>query len=141
MQLVSCHSFNVSVPFCSMSLFSKKQAVLRTLQSFGGPWDILTVYIFFFFLLCRTCKYPEGQNANLEKIPWNTSATVAFVGSCPKCPQGVYLTSSSMEPQGSVPHLSQSPEASCEFMENPRGWVSCLIILPLGFNFVAFLGA
>ncbi|KAM7322390.1 hypothetical protein ACRRTK_017895 [Alexandromys fortis] len=69
-----------------------------------------------------TCKYPEGQNANLEKIPWNTSATVAFVGSCPKCPQGVYLTSSSMEPQGSVPHLSQSPEASCEFMENPRGW-------------------
>ncbi|XP_050008684.1 ankyrin repeat domain-containing protein 26 isoform X2 [Alexandromys fortis] len=79
----------------------------RKCRSASSPW---------------TCKYPEGQNANLEKIPWNTSATVAFVGSCPKCPQGVYLTSSSMELQGSVPHLSQSPEASCEFMENPRGW-------------------
>lgn len=100
-----------------------------------------TYSLFIFFSLCRTCKYPEGQSADLEKIWWNMSATVAFVGFCPKCPQVASLTSSCLESQGSVSHLSQSAEASCEFMENPRSWVNCLIVFPLGFNFVASLGA
>ncbi|XP_076794945.1 ankyrin repeat domain-containing protein 26 [Arvicanthis niloticus] len=71
----------------------------------------------------RTCKCPEQSYSNHEaEIRWKTSSRVSLVGPHPECPQVPDLTSSTTEPQGNVLQPSQCPEASCEFMENPRSW-------------------
>ncbi|XP_028619532.1 uncharacterized protein LOC114618089 [Grammomys surdaster] len=71
----------------------------------------------------ETCKCPERSCSNPEgEMRWKTSSMVALVGPHPECPQGPYLTSSTMGPQGNVLQPSQCPEASCECMENPRSW-------------------
>ncbi|XP_037062281.1 ankyrin repeat domain-containing protein 26 [Peromyscus leucopus] len=101
---------------CKMEVEKYKKLYLKELRSNNALLSLLP---------SRTCKCPKGLRANLEEeMRQNTSAMVTLVGPHPKCPQvrfaaGANLTSSSMESQGSVPHTSQSPEGSCEFMENP----------------------
>ncbi|CAH7286713.1 RGD1560860 [Phodopus roborovskii] len=99
---------------CKMEVEKYKELYLKELRSNNALLSLLP---------SRICKCPEGSSANLEEsMRWNTSASVALLGPRPKCPQVACLTSSNTELQGHVPHPSQSPEVSSEFMENPRSW-------------------
>lgn len=127
------HHFTLVPPFSEMQ-------VMQESCSHFGEQEIYSTLTFFH--LCRTCKCPEQSCSNHEgEMRWKTSSMVALVGPHPECPQVPYLTGSSMEPQGNVPQPSQCPGASCEFMENARGCVSCIIIFSLGFNFLILLSA
>lgn len=128
------HHFTPKPPFSEMRVMEEPCSHLGDHQTHS--------MITFFFHLCRTCKCSERSCSHYEEeMRWKTSSMVALVGPRPECPQVPYLTSSTMEPQGNAPQPSQCPEARCELVENPRSWVSCVIMLPLCFNFPTSAGA
>nr|XP_021510536.1 uncharacterized protein LOC110559442 [Meriones unguiculatus] len=95
---------------CKMEVKKYKELYLKELRDNNALLSLLSN---------RTGKHLEQSCANLEL--WrSTSAVVALVEPHPECPQVPPLTSSVVEPQGSVSQPHGGPEASCDSMKKPQ---------------------